>query len=304
VIVWLTRHAQTLFGTLGRLSQQRMQTGMTILVIGIALTLPACLQVLTKNVAALGDSFDRTIELSVYMRTDAAVAQAEQLAAQLRARPDFAEVRLIKADEGLAEFRARSGFGEALDALESNPLPHALVIRPVASFTGAKQLDALAGELKMLPGVESVQLDSVWVERFNAMLDALRSGSWVAAILLAIGVTVIIGNTIRADIHSRRAEIEIAKLVGASDAFVRRPFLYTGVWYGLGGALLALLLTALIVALLSVPIARLAGLYGGAYSLSGLGLDGSFKLLALGVGLGWVGSLVAANWQLRQVEPS
>lgn len=304
MIAWLTRHAQTLFGTLGRLSQQRMQTAMTILVIGIALTLPACLQVLTMNVAALGDSFDRTIELSVYMRTDAAVAQAEQLAAQLRARSDVAEVRLIKADQGLAEFRARSGFGEALDALESNPLPHALVVRPAAKIADAAHLNALADEFRKFAGVESVQADMVWVERFNAMLSALRSSSWVAAALLAIGVTVIIGNTIRADIQSRRAEIEIAKLVGASDAFVRRPFLYTGVWYGLGGSLLALMLTALIVALVSVPIGRLAGLYGGAYSLSGLGLDGSLKLLGLGVGLGWVGSLVAANWQLRQVEPT
>ena len=301
---WLTRHLQTLVGSLGRLLQQRLQTAMTILVIGIALALPACLQMLIVNAHVLSGNLNRAVELSAYMRADTSVAQAEQVAAQVRQRPDVADVKLIKADQALAEFRAHSGFGEALDALESNPLPHALIIHPAESFRGAAQVDAIARDLRQIPQVELVQLDTAWVERFNAIMETIRRSTWIVAVLLAIGVAIIIGNTIRADIQSRRAEIEITKLVGGSDAFVRRPFLYSGIWYGMGGGLLALVLTTAIVILLGGPVARLSLLYGSDFRLSGLGLHESLWLFGAGIGLGWLGSWIAASWHLRQIEPS
>jgi cell division transport system permease protein len=302
--VFFTRHLQTLVGTLGRLSQQRVQTSMTVLVIGIALALPATLQVLVMNARAASGDVNRAMDLSVYLKPGTTAAQAEQIAARLRQRSDVAQVQLIKADDALTQFRAQSGFSAALDALTDNPLPHALVVRPAKDFTSASQMDALGNEIKAQPDVDIVQLDTAWVERFNAILDTVRRGVWVVGVLLAIGVAIIVGNTIRADIQSRRAEIEITKLVGGSDAFVRRPFLYSGFWYGFGGSVLALIITLAIVALLAVPVRRLSSLYGSDFKLAGLGLENSLWLLAIGIGLGWLGSLLAASYHLRNVEPT
>jgi cell division transport system permease protein len=231
------------------------------------------------------------------------VSQAEQIADAIRARHTVANVRLIKADDALKEFRQRSGFGAALDAITDNPLPHALVVRPAVGNTSNIQLDALAQELRGIQGVDIVQLDTAWVERFNAMLDTIRRVVLVVALLLAVGVMIIVGNTIRADIQSRRAEIEITKLVGGTDAFVRRPFLYTGFWYGLGGGLVALAVSYLVVILLASPIHHLAGLYGSEFKLVGLGGIDSVILIGAGIALGWVGSLVAASLHLMDIEP-
>jgi cell division transport system permease protein len=302
--VFFTRHLQTLVGTLGRLSQQRVQTLMTVLVIGIALALPATLQVLVMNARIASGDVNRAVDLSVYLKPGASTAQAEQIAARLRSRSDVSQVQLVKADEALAQFRAQSGFSAALDALTDNPLPHALVVRPAKDFASAAQMDTLATEIKQFPDVDIVQLDTAWVERFNAILDTVRRGVWVVGVLLAIGVAIIVGNTIRADIQTRRAEIEITKLVGGSDAFVRRPFLYSGFWYGFGGSLLALVITLAIVALLAAPVRRLAALYGSDFRLAGLGFENSLWLLGAGVALGWLGSLLAASYHLRNVEPT
>jgi cell division transport system permease protein len=301
--IWFTRHLQTCIGTLGRLLQQPLPTVLTILVIGIALALPACLQVLVVNARAVSGDLTRAVDLSVYFKANTSVAQAEQVAANVRLRKDVTEVQLIKADDALKEFRERSGFGPALDALNHNPLPHALVVRPTSDATGSAQLEVIAQALRAMPQIDVVQLDTAWVERFNAILDALRRGVLVVALLLAFGVMVIIGNTIRTDIQGRRAEIEITKLVGGTDAFVRRPFLYTGIWYGLGGGLVALTVSYLVVALLAGPIRRLSALYGSDFALAGLGLKYSLWLIGVGIALGWLGSLTAASRHLRDIEP-
>jgi len=300
---WIARHLQTCLGTLGRLAAHPLPTLLTVLVIGIALALPACLQVLVINARAVSGDLNRAVDLSVYFKSDTPVAQAEQVAAAIRLRKNVADVRLIKADEALQVFRERSGFGVALNALTDNPLPHALVVRPASDATSRTQLEALAQELRGLSGVDVVQLDTAWVERFNAILDAVRRGVLVVAILLAFGVLVIVGNTIGTEIQARRAEIEITKLVGGTDAFVRRPFLYTGIWYGLGGGIVALTVSYLIVALMAGPISRLAGLYGSDFVLEGLGPQYSLWLIGIGLGLGWLGSLVAASRHLRDIEP-
>jgi len=300
---WVARHLQTCLGTLGRLARQPLPTLLTVLVIGIALALPACLQVLVINARAVSGDLNRAVDLSVYFKSNTPVAQAEQVAAAIRLRKSVADVRLVKADEALVQFRERSGFGVALDALTDNPLPHALVVRPASDATSRTQLESLAQELRGLSGVDVVQLDTAWVERFNAILDAVRRGVLVVAILLAFGVLVIVGNTIGTEIQSRRAEIEITKLIGGTDAFVRRPFLYTGIWYGLGGGLVALSVSYLIVALMAGPISRLAGLYGSDFALEGLGLQYSLWLIGIGLALGWLGSLIAASRHLRDIEP-
>jgi len=300
---WLERHLQTLVGSLGRLWTQPFATLLTILVIGIALALPACLHVLVQNVRAASGGWGNALDISVYMKTDATLEQAQQARQRIGQRRDVAEVTLVEADAALAEFRRNSGFGEALDALKDNPLPHALVVRPAEEFRDATLVDGLTAELRKIDGVDIVQLDTAWVSRFNAILDMVRRVVLLAAGLFALGILVIVGNTIRLDIENRRDEIEVTKLVGGSDGFVRRPFLYNGVWYGLGGGLVAWVTVMVVIALLGEPVQRIAGLYGSNFRLHGLGLEGSAVLLGGGVVLGWLGSFIAATKEIRGIEP-
>ena len=300
---WFERHVQTLVGSLGRLWQQPFATMLTIVVIGIALALPACLHVLVQNVRVASGGWNSALDISVYMKPNASLDQAKRAAERIRQRRDVDEVTLIEADVALAEFRRNSGFGAALDALKNNPLPHALVVRPDAEYREASRVQALSNELKKIDGVDIVQLDTEWVSRFNAILDVIRRGVFLAAVLFALGILVIIGNTIRLDIENRRGEIEVTKLVGGSDAFVRRPFLYNGVWYGLAGGLIAGLIVAIVVAVLSAPVQRIAGLYGSQFELQGVGVAGWIALLLGGALLGWLGSFIVATRELREIEP-
>lgn len=303
-MAWLTRHAQTSIGSLGRLSQQKLATILTVLVIGIALALPACLHLLISNAQTATGNWNRAVELTVFLKRPTSVEDAKRTADRIKQRRDVANVDLIAADEALKEFRRDSGFGTAIEALNENPLPHTLVVRPSEGFTTAGSLDALAADLRGQPSVEVVQLDTAWVNRLNAILEAIRRGLALAAGLLALGVMVIVGNTIRLDIQNRRAEIEVTKLVGGSDAFVRRPFLYNGIWYGLGGAVTAWVITVGVIGVLREPVGRIAGLYGSAFELGGLDLRATLILLGSGIVLGWLGSYVAATRHLRAIEPT
>jgi cell division transport system permease protein len=300
---WFERHVQTLVGSLGRLWGHPFAALMTILVIGIALALPACLHVLVQNVRTASGGWNNALDISVYMKPSASLDDAREAAERIRKRRDVDEVTVIPADDALAEFRKSSGFGEALEALKDNPLPHALVVRPDAEYREPSRVQALTEELRKIPGVDIVQLDTEWVSRFNAILDIVRRVVLLAAGLFALGILVIVGNTIRLDIENRRDEIEVTKLVGGSDAFVRRPFLYNGIWYGLGGGLVAWLIVAVVVFVLSDPVQRIAGLYGSDFQLQGLGLPGWLALIGGGIGLGWLGSFIAATRELRGIEP-
>ena len=300
---WFERHLQTLVGSLGRLWAQPFATLLTILVIGIALALPACLHVLVQNVRIASGGWNNALDISVYLKTSASLDDARQVAERIRKRSDVDEVTVIPADDALAQFRKGSGFGEALDALQDNPLPHALVVRPDAQSREPSRVARLTEELRQIPGVDIVQLDTEWVSRFNAILDVVRRVVLLAAGLFALGILVIVGNTIRLDIENRRDEIEVTKLVGGSDAFVRRPFLYNGIWYGLGGGLIAWLIVAVVVLVLGDPVQRIAGLYGSSFRLAGLGLAGWLALMSGGIGLGWLGSFIAATRELHGIEP-
>jgi cell division transport system permease protein len=296
-------HAQALLGSLGRLARTPLSTFLTLLVIALALALPAGLQVFVTNAQAATGNFGNAIDLSVYLKTDVPLAKAEQLAAAARGRADVAEVTLIPADKGLEDFRNYSGFGEALAALKENPLPHVLHVRPRAEASSAAALEALRGYFTAWPEVDVVQVDSQWVLRFNAILDVLSRLLAMAALLFGVGVIAVIGNTIRLEIDSRRTEIEVIKLVGGSNAFVRRPFLYTGMLYGLGGALLAWGIVALAVTLLGESVANLARLYGSRFELQGLALAEIGVLLGAGIVLGWLGAWISAARHLRRIEP-
>ena len=297
------RHLQALLGSLGRLMRSPLASFLTLLVIALALALPAALKLFVTNAQAATGNFASAVDVSVYLKTDVPLAKAQQLSQAAQQRPDVAAVTLISADKGLEDFRTYSGFGDALAALKENPLPHVLHVRPRAAASSAAGLDSLRRYFAAWPEVDLVQVDSEWVMRFNAILQVLQRLLIIAAVLLGIGVLAIIGNTIRLEIQARRAEIEVTKLVGGSNAFVRRPFLYTGVLYGLGGALLAWGILTLVVLVLRDSVATLARLYGSRYLLEGLTPEDIGVLLGVGLVLGWLGAWIAAARHLRSIEP-
>jgi len=303
VKTWLARHAQTLVGSLGRLAQQPVAAGMTVAVIAVALALPLFLDVLLQNTRAVTADWNQAFELSVYLTKKASAERATALAKQLRARADVAGVRVITADRAFADFRETSGFGKALDMLDANPLPNTLIVTPTLAASTPEGTTILKTSIGSLPDVEVVQLDTEWVQRLNAMLEVMRRVVWLTGSLLGLSVVLVVGNTIRLDILNRRAEIEVMKLVGATDGFARRPFLYSGVWYGLGGGLGAVALVAGAVAALARPLEHLASLYGSQFHLEGLRLGSSARILAIAIGLGWLGSWIAATRHIRAVEP-
>jgi cell division transport system permease protein len=300
---WVMRHAQAFVSSAGHLVRHRFATLLTVSVLGLALALPLALQVLVRNVRGATGDFSDAIGLSVYLKPEVSEQQARQLAKTAGTRQGVERVTLITAAQALEDFRAQSGFGDALDALTANPLPHMLSIQPTPAAQGPQQLDALRAWLISWPEVDSVALDRDWAVRFNAILGLLRRVLVVTATLLALGVVAVVGNTIRLEILNRRAEIEVTKLVGATNAFVRRPFLYTGMFYGLLAGLLAWGVVAAARALLAPGAARLAAAYGQRFELAGPTLKELGLLAAAGLMLGVVGALLATARELSRIEP-
>jgi len=304
VQAYFARHAQTLVGSLGRIVNQPFATLMTMGVVAVALALPLFLNLFLQNVRTASANWNDAFDLSFYMDKRAGAARTGSLAKQLRQREDVAAVRVITADQAMAEFRVDSGFGKALDALSDNPLPDTLIVTPTLGASTPQGTNALKGAIAAMADVQTVQLDTEWVKRLHAMLDILRRVILLTGALLGAGVVLIVGNTIRLDILNRRAEIEVMKLVGASDGFARRPFLYSGIWYGLGGGLMALILVAIAAAVLARPVENLAKLYGSQFRLQGLGVTAGACVLGLAVGLSWFGSWLAATRHIRAIEPT
>ncbi len=300
--IWLTRHASTSVGSLGRLFRQPFSSLMIVLVIAVTLAIPASLNLVIKNARSISAGWDNALDFSVYLNRDVSESEAAGLARLIQQRADVEAVQLITATEALAEFKQQSGFGEALDHLSENPLPHTLVVRPGPANTSQSMI-LLQEELSNLPEADLVQVDTEWVQRFHAILDIVRQGVVIGGSLLGLAIIVIIGNTIRLDIQNRREEIEVTKLIGASNAFVRRPFLWSGFWYGLFGGLLALGMVQYGLFLLEKPAARLAGLYQSGITILDMAADENLFILGIGVVLGLSGSWFAAARHMRRIEP-
>ena len=300
--IWATSHVSTAIGALGRLARQPFASIMIILVIAVTLALPASINLLVKNARTVSGSWDNALDFAVFLQQPVSVDEAAALAQLIEQRADVDSVQFISADDALLEFKQQSGFGEALDQLPDNPLPHTLVVRPGPGNTSAS-LVLLQEEIGNLPETDFVQIDTEWVQRFHAILDIVRQAIAIGAALLAIAIVVIIGNTIRLDIENRRAEIEVTKLIGATNAFVRRPFLWTGFWYGLVGGLMALALVYYGLYMLSGPVARLAGLYQSNVTISSLDLVEAAAIVGIGIFLGLFGSWVTAARHMRRIEP-
>jgi cell division transport system permease protein len=300
---WIARHGHALFSSAGHLVRHGLPTLLTVGVMGLALSLPLALNVLVRNVRDATGDFSEAVGLSVYFKLDVSPQKVQQLAKTAADRAGVASVTLVSADQAMADFRNQSGFGAALDALSENPLPNVLTIRPTPFSSTPARLDALRDYFASWPEVDSVQLDRDWVLRFSAILELLRRTVVITALLLGTGVVAVVGNTIRLEILNRRAEIEVTKLVGGTNAFVRRPFLYAGALYGIAAGAMAWVVVALARFWLAPAAAHLASAYGSHFELRGPNLRELELLLGAGVVLGWLGAWIAAARQLAKIEP-
>ncbi|OOZ36291.1 permease-like cell division protein FtsX [Solemya velesiana gill symbiont] len=302
--IWFMRHLQVSLSSLGRLSRNPVSTLMTAAVIGIALSLPIGLHLLLNNAQQLSGNWDGAASISLFLTKETGQESATKLAARLRLQDEIEHVQLISREEALEEFRTLSGFSSVLDSLEGNPLPNVLIIEPGEKHSSPEAAEQLLGELEKIREVEFAQLDLQWVRRFQGITQIAKRAVWVLGTLLGIAVLLIVGNTIRLEIQNRHAEIEITKLIGGTNTFIRRPFLYSGFWYGLFGGIIAWLLVTLSLILLDSPVEKLAGLYGSQFGLSGVDLT-TFALLLGGSSLlGLCGSWIAVGRHLSEIEPT
>ncbi|WP_045856874.1 permease-like cell division protein FtsX [Teredinibacter purpureus] len=296
-------HLSSFGGSLRRLLQTPAQTLMTALVVAIALSLPATLLVSLSNIQQLGDSWDASPKVSVYLHLRARPAAIEQLISKLERLPEVASVQYLSAEQVLTDFQRLSGFGQALGGLDDNPLPATLVIAPTSNAAEPSVLQQLGETIAAEPIVDEVSLDMEWVRRLREFMVLGKKIVAALAGLLGLGVLLAIGNTIRLAIENRRDEIIVSKLVGGTNGFVRRPFIYCGGWYGFMGGLLASLIVSGGFSIIDDTVTQLASLYQSDFTLQSLGVTGSLQLVGLGTLLGWLGAWLAVGRHLVKIEP-
>lgn len=295
------QHQANALDSLLRLLCDPVASLLTWAVIGIALALPLSLLLLLQNLQQLGSNLEEASTISLYMQNDLGTERLEALASDLGQRSDIVQVEVISPEEALIEFQTSSGLGNVLEGLDDNPLPAVLLVTPASSDNMA--IANLHAALSGVEGVEFAQLDLQWLQRLAAIIGVASRIALLLAGMLGLGVVLAIGNTVRLAIENRRAEIVVVKLVGGTDAYVARPFLYTGLWYGVGGGLLAVLLITVALQLLQEPVARLTGTYGSDFVLIGLGLSKGFLVIAGAALLGWLGAWISVLRHLRAIEP-
>jgi cell division transport system permease protein len=286
-----------------RLWQAPFASLMTWTVMGVALALPVALMLLLASLQGVSAGWESSARVTAYLAEGVTLEQADTLRQTLGNDSRVAEAELIDRNTALEEFRASSGLEDALDYLDGNPLPHTLLVTPADSSRTADGVQTLVALVEGMDGVDQVQVDLGWLQRLNAMMELLNRAAWALAMVLSAAVVLVIGNTVRLSIENRRDEILVAKLVGGTDAFVRRPFLYTGAWFGLGGGVVAWVLLQVSLWWLSGPVERLAGLYRSEFTLSGLTFDGIFALIIAAMLLGWLGAWVAVKRHLDDIDP-
>jgi len=296
-------HVQVFFYSLGQLSRAPLSTLMTSMVIGIALALPTGLHTLLKNAQQLSGGWESTTQISVFLKRNISESQAQKLKSDIQNWTDVAAVQYISRKQALKEFQKLSGFGDALKALNSNPLPSVLIVKPKLTDNSHQLTQQLLNRLNQLHQTDKAQLDMQWVRRLYAIMEIVERGVLILGSLLALAVLLVMGNTIRLAIQNRSKEIVVMKLIGGTDAFIRRPFLYTGFWYGLFGGIIAWLLVSFSLLSISGPIEKLTLLYQNQFALSSLSFFTTLILLALSIFLGLVGSWLAVSRHIKEIEP-
>ena len=300
---YCAHHKTSLISSFGRLIGVPLQTLMTSLVVAIALALPAILLVVLDNMEQLGDSWDADPKISVYLHPRARENAIVQLREELESYPEIRDVVYLSADDALREFEAFSGFGEVLSALDENPLPATLVISLNDPTLAPSELKRVSQKIAQESIVDEVSLDMDWVKRLQELMVLGKKMVLALASLLGLGVLLAIGNTIRLAIENRRDEILVSKLVGGTNGFVRRPFLYSGAWYGFFGGILAALIVSIGVYFLSPTVDQLALLYESRFQLTGMGFRNTLILVGVSTLLGLFGAWLAVGRHLSEIQP-
>ncbi len=302
ISAWFMHHLQSLIFSLGKIYRSPSSTLMTVAVIGITLTLPGGFYLLLKNIQTISGDLVTSTQITLYLKMDLSLEKAQLFDKQLKARSDIDDTTFISNIQALKEFKQNSGFGQSLDHLESNPLPHSIIVIPPVD-TDTLSIKTLLSKLQSLPEVDIAKLDTEWLERLYTIIEIAKRSVIIISLLFCSAVLLIIGNTIRLDIQNRYQEIIVTKLIGATNAFIRRPFLYSGVWYGLFGGLLSWIIVELSLIVLSGPISKLNMLYQSQHHLISFSFMDFLIIICFSTLLGLAGSWLAVARHLNEIEP-
>ena len=300
---YFRNHAHSLFASLGRLTRSPFTSAMTILVLAVAISLAGGFYILVANVQQITGNLQATNQMSLFLKDHVNDVAGQKLAEQIRQHASVETIKFISKVQALEEFKANSGFGDALNALEQNQLPSVIQVLPKHTLETSTDIQKLQAEFKQLPQVEFVQIDMQWVERLQAIMIIASRGVLLVAVLLGFAVTFITGNTIRLELQNRQDEVYISKLVGATQSFIQRPFLYTGFWLGFIAGFMAWLIVTVMLAILEVPVEKLSALYDSNFQLLFLSFSEFLLLLVISSVLAVLGSWAVLHYQVRRIRP-
>jgi len=298
------QHAQALFSSLGRLVASPFTSIMTITVLAVAISLAGGFYLLVVNLQQLAGNLEAGDQISLFLKNEVSDAHAKHFADNIKQNPNVQQVKLISRKEALEEFKTYSGFGAAIEILETNPLPIVIQVTPKNALEDKQGFEPLLDSFKQAPEVDITQIDMQWLERLRSILAVAQKAGTLLSILLGVGVLFIIGNTIRLELHNRRDEVIIAKLVGATNAFIQRPFLYTGFWLGFISGVLAWFIVTGMLLILWQSVQKLSGLYGGSFHMLFLTFTETLTLLCIASLLGVLGAWGVLIYQLRLTKPN
>ncbi|MCF7986510.1 MAG: permease-like cell division protein FtsX [Methylovulum sp.] len=292
-------HAHALFSSLGRLVSSPFNTIMTVVVLSIAISLAGGFYLVLKNLQQFTGNLETSAQISLFLKDEITEAHAKQLAENIRQNPAIQSVKLITKEQALAEFKTYSGFGSAISVLKTNPLPIVVQVLPRDTLENKEGFEELLQTFQQSVEVDSAQFDLKWVQRLQSIMAVSQRGAALLNLMLGVAVIFIAGNTIRLELNNRREEVIIAKLVGATSAFIQRPFLYTGFWIGFLSGVTSWFTVTMMMLILMQPVEHLSTLYGGNFHLLFFGFLDTLELLAISSGLGVLGSWAVLMHQLR-----
>jgi cell division transport system permease protein len=303
---WLNQHRNSIQFSTQRLWLNPVSTWMTLAVIALALALPTGLHILLKNLSTIATDQREIPTISLFLKPSVSEQQAADRAELFTEMPEISAAHLVSKDEAVDNFKNIKGFAEILETLGENPLPHVIIITPELTLLGNVEMDmdSFSKTLKNFPEVDDVQIDLEWVQRLRAIINIAERITLVIAILLGITVLLVVGNTIRLNISSKKDEIEIIQLIGATNRYIRRPFLYEGVWYGFFGGIFSLVIVHFSLLFLVTPVETLASLYNSKFVISGVGITIMLKIILASALLGLVGAWIAVGRHLHQYNPT
>jgi len=289
--------------SLGEMWRTPLASLMTIAVLGLSLTLPATLYLVVKNVQQVSSGFEEAAEISLFVKENLSGKETQTLVKRLALYPEIESVKFVSKENALQEFKEVSGFGQALEYLDSNPLPDVVLVIPTKRNRQPNAASVLLTKLQSEREVDFGKLDIGWLERLNSLLSLLQESVITIALLLLTSVILIIGNTIRLSIMDKKEEIQVMKLVGATNTFIHAPFLWTGIWYGVIGGLFAFICVSLMMWWLSAAVSGVASVYQTNFTLIGLTLNEFALLVLLATSLGFIGSYFSVNHYIKAIEP-